>query len=64
MDKKYSVTTFWLSCVKQNRKGTVTWVNRWRRISKYYFRTKKEVVLDASENALHWTKTTIRREVK
>ena len=63
MDKKYSVTTFWLSCVRQNRKGTVTWVNRWRRISKYYFRTKKEAVLFASKNALHWTKTTIRKEV-
>ena len=60
---KYSVTIYWLVCVKQEKKGTITWVNRWKRTSKYYFKTKKEAIRYASANALHWAKSTIRREV-
>lgn len=64
MDKKYSVTTFWLSYVKQKSKGTLTWVNRWKRVSKHYFRTKKEALFYASKIAYQWEKKTIKKEVK
>ena len=64
MKYKYSVTIFWLVCVTQKSKGAISWVYRWKRVSKDYFRTKKEAVLYASKNALHWVKSTIRREVK
>ena len=63
--KKYSVTTYWLMPVHLKMKGMylVKWVNRWKRVSKDYFRTKKEAVAYASRNAMHYVKTTIRREV-
>ena len=64
MDKKYSVTTFWLVCVQQKSKGTITWVNRWKRISKDYFKTKKQALSYASLNTMYYVKTTFRKEVK
>ena len=65
MNKKYSVTTYWLLPVhlKTEDMYLVKFTNRWKRISKDYFRNKKEAVAFASRNAMHYVKTTIRREV-
>lgn len=68
--KKYSVTVYWLLTVKQfkqNLDGTFTivrYVRCWVRQFKYFFRTKKEALKYASACALHYTKATIRREVR
>ena len=66
MNKKYSVTTYWLLPVriKTEHKFLFSFVNRWKRVSKDYFRTKKEAVAYASRNAMFYVKTTIRREGK
>ena len=63
--KKYSVTTYWLMPVRIETENIYlfSFVNRWKRVSKDYFRTKKEAVAYASRNAMHYVKTTIRREV-
>lgn len=67
MNKKYSVTTFWLVTVEQKTHVNgecvfVKYVRRWKRVGKDYFRTKKEAVKFVSSLALHYVKGTIRRE--
>lgn len=62
MDKKYSVTVYWLVLVFSMKK--LIYVHRWHREFKFYFRTKKEALSYSSSSVGHYVKCTIRREVK